>query len=46
MAMTPQEFWRLYYSKIDRNTRSAGKLTADDAEELLEMLNKSKAEDE
>lgn len=40
--MCPEEFWTIYYGKIDRQKQNAGQLTDGDYDELLEMLKKAK----
>jgi hypothetical protein len=43
LAMSPKEFWRLYYAKVDRNKREAGRLADGDIDDLLAMLKDHKS---
>lgn len=36
--LSPREFWLIYYGKVDRSKREAGKLTDSDIEELKQLL--------
>lgn len=40
--MTPQEWWHIYEAKHGIKTKRYGKLSQDEADELLDMLKKAK----
>lgn len=44
MKMSPEEFWTLYYAKVERTQKKVGGLTDEDKDRLIELLKNSQEE--